>query len=74
LKAINKNMTFDEIFSTFEAKFEEIAECLSNYGLHCVGCPSSRFESIEQGLLAHGFDESQIEDVLDKLNKIIKQN
>lgn len=26
------------------------------YGMHCFGCMAARFESIEQGAIAHGID------------------
>ena len=34
----------------------EILEVFAEYGLGCVGCMASHFESIGQGAAAHGFD------------------
>jgi hybrid cluster-associated redox disulfide protein len=59
---ITKKMTFSEILE----KKPESAEILLNEGMHCIGCPMSQMETLEQGCAAHGVD---VEKVLDKLNK-----
>ena len=69
---ITKNMTINEIFSKFPNKLEEISKILSDTGLHCVGCPSAAFESLENGFYAHGLNEKDVENAVEKLNKIIK--
>ena len=45
------------------------AEILSEAGLGCIGCSMANAESLEQGLLAHGFELKDIDDVIEKLNK-----
>ena len=42
-----------------------IAEILLKSGMHCIGCPSSQMESLEDACMVHGIS---IEDVLEKLN------
>ncbi len=37
-----------------------LAPILINMGMHCLGCPSSQFESLEQACLVHGQDVDQI--------------
>lgn len=37
-------------------------------GMHCLGCPSSRGETVEQACMVHGVD---VEALLDKLNSSI---
>lgn len=32
------------------------AEVLMNAGMHCVGCPASSGESLEQACMVHGID------------------
>jgi hydroxylamine reductase len=34
-------------------------------GMHCVGCPASQMESIEEASMVHGFD---VNEILEKLN------
>lgn len=47
---------------------ENIAPLLLNIGMHCLGCPSSQMETIEEAAMVHGIspDElvSQINDFL----------
>ena len=37
-----------------------IAEVLMNSGMHCVGCPSSIGESLEDACMVHGLDADQV--------------
>ena len=34
-------------------------------GMHCLGCPSSQMESLEEACMVHGID---VEELLEKLN------
>lgn len=41
-----------------------------NHGMHCLGCPSSQAESIEEACLAHGIDtEKLIKELNDYLER-----
>lgn len=42
-----------------------LAPYFMEMGMHCLGCPSSRGESIEEACMVHGVDCSAL---LDKLN------
>ena len=33
-----------------------IAPILMRAGMHCLGCPSSQMESLEEAAMVHGFD------------------
>ena len=33
---------------------ENIAPILLNIGMHCLGCPSSQMESLEEAAMVHG--------------------
>ena len=35
---------------------EGVAPILLNIGMHCLGCPSSQMETIEQAAQVHGID------------------
>ena len=35
---------------------ENIAPILLNIGMHCLGCPSSQMETIEQAAMVHGIE------------------
>lgn len=54
-------------------KFPETVEVLFGFGLHCLGCMGAKFETIEDGLRAHGMGEEEIEEAIKKLNAAIKK-
>ena len=41
---------------------ERVAPILMNIGMHCLGCPSSQMESIEQAAMVHGVDAQGLVD------------
>ena len=44
----------------------EKAEILLNAGMHCLGCPASQAETIEEACEVHGID---VEELLEEFNK-----
>lgn len=46
-------------------KAPEKAEILLQVGMHCIGCPASQMETLEEACEVHGID---VEDVVEKLN------
>ena len=58
----SKDTTIGEILETAPEK----ADLLLEVGMHCLGCPASRGETIEEACMVHGID---VEDLLEKLNK-----
>ena len=47
----------------------ETAQFFIEIGMHCLGCPASRGESIEDACSVHGTDADAL---VDKLNKFIE--
>ena len=41
-----------------------IAYILMQCGMHCVGCPSSIVESLEEACAVHGLDADEVMDVI----------
>ncbi|MBQ8111246.1 MAG: DUF1858 domain-containing protein [Clostridia bacterium] len=41
------------------------APIMMEYGMHCMGCPFSMMETLEQGCAAHGTD---VDELVEKLN------
>ena len=58
----DKNTVIGELLE----KAPEKAEILLNAGMHCLGCPASQMETIEEACNVHGID---VEEVLAKLNE-----
>ena len=59
---IKKDMTIGELLE----KAPEKAEVLLNAGMHCLGCPASQAETIEEACEVHGID---VEELLNKINE-----
>lgn len=53
-------------------KYPEIAEVLLDYGLHCVGCFASSFDTIEQGAEIHQMSDEEIDEMLERINEVAK--
>ena len=49
-------------------KIEDVARALMEIGMHCIGCPSSQGESIEEAAMVHGIDADLL---TEKLNAIL---
>lgn len=58
---INKDTTIGEILE----KAPEKAEILLEIGMHCLGCPASQMETLEEACDVHGID---VNEVLVKMN------
>jgi len=45
---------------------------LANYALSCANCSASRYETLEQGVLGHGFSEAILNNIIKDLNAELK--
>jgi len=63
---VNKNMSIAEVVM----KWPETAGAFMENGLHCYGCAAARFETIEQGALAHGIDPDKL---IEAINAVIDE-
>ncbi len=57
----NKETKIGEIIE----KTPEKAEILLNAGMHCLGCPASQMETLEEACQVHGID---VDELVEKLN------
>ncbi|MBU0893937.1 MAG: DUF1858 domain-containing protein [Nanoarchaeota archaeon] len=48
----------------------KVSEILFEVGLYCVGCPAAAQETLEQGCKAHGMNKKDIDEIVERLNKI----
>lgn len=58
---VTKEMTIGEILDADM----DVAPYFLNMGMHCLGCPASRGESLEDACYVHGVDP---DDLLEELN------
>lgn len=62
---ITKNTTIGELLYVFP----ECAPILMEIGMHCLGCPSSQMESLEEAAMVHGIDADLL---VEKINAAMK--
>lgn len=70
---ITRDMTIDDIFAHHPDKGQRLSQELTNAGLHCVGCQAATWETLEVGMLGHGFDDEKIDALIARLNEIIAE-
>jgi len=61
---IDKTMLIGELVHMDEL----IPQMLMAAGMHCLGCPSSQAESLEEACMVHGID---CNDLVSKMNEIL---
>ncbi len=61
---ITKNSVIGDILD----KYPETAEYFFEIGMHCLGCPASRGETVEQACAVHGTDADKL---IEKINAAI---
>ena len=54
---VNKDMTIGEMLQ----KDISIAPLLMQAGMHCIGCPSSQGETLEEACMVHGINADMLE-------------
>lgn len=64
---ITKDTMIGELLRDQE-HIDSIAEVLFGIGMHCLGCPSSQMETIEQAAAVHGEDPQAI---VDRINDVL---
>lgn len=49
-------------------QYPQTAPVFMSIGMHCLGCPASRGESIEDACMVHGVDADEL---IKKINEVI---
>lgn len=62
-------VTSDMIIGDILEQDATIAPILMAAGMHCIGCPSSQSESLEQASAVHGMDA---EELVSKINEYLE--
>ena len=62
---VNKSTMIGELLQIDE----NVAPILLNIGMHCLGCPSSQMETIEQAAMVHGIDHDML---VDEINNFLE--
>ncbi len=53
---ITKEMSIGEIVE----KYPNTVDIFKNFGMGCLGCAIAHFETLEEGVMAHGIDLDEI--------------
>ncbi|MGB4661890.1 MAG: DUF1858 domain-containing protein [Mobilitalea sp.] len=64
MKVVDKNMVISEILMIESG----LTPILMASGMHCLGCHSSQFETLEEACFVHGID---VDNMVDKLNEYL---
>ncbi len=56
MSGITKDMTIGEILNTNP----NVVPVLLDAGMHCLGCPASQAESLEEAAMVHGIDIDEL--------------
>ena len=62
-------VTKDIIIGDLLKRDPDTAEILLGIGMHCLGCPASRGETLEQACEVHSVD---VDDVLSQINALLE--
>ncbi len=49
----------------------ELAPIFMSIGMHCLGCPASQGETIEEACMVHGVDADEL---VEKINKFLAEH
>lgn len=66
-------LTKDMYMSAIGQASPKAAELLAEYGLHCLNCFANQFDTLEQGAMLHGFDDDEIEEMINEVNNELRK-
>ena len=64
-------VTGETLIGEIVTKYPEAVEILLSIGMHCLGCPHSRAESLEEACMVHGIPADQ---VIEAINEKIAES
>src|SRR3989344_4819624 len=70
-EGITAGMTIAQIFERYPGKMSKLAETMTSYGLHCVGCSANVHEALGEGAMGHGMSQETVSMMIKDLNKVI---
>ena len=63
MTGVTKDMTIGEILRANP----EVAPVLLDAGMHCLGCPASQGETLEEAAMVHGIDVDELMKVIEEM-------
>lgn len=72
-KTVSREMTIEEILGMFPFKAQRLSQEITQAGLSCVGCHAAVWETLEGGMYSHGKTDAQIDELVTRLNALLKE-
>ena len=75
-KTINKKkqkITEEMTIGELAQRYPQVIPTLLSFGVHCIGCGASEFESLGDGLRGHGMPQNEIKKAIAALNKAAEE-
>ncbi len=72
VKAAPQHVTRDMTLGDVVQKHPIAAFVMMSYGLHCIGCHVSAYETVEQGCRGHGMPEHVIDEMVVEINNAVE--
>jgi iron-sulfur cluster assembly accessory protein len=69
---ITKDTLISAILAEHPERAQVLADILTEFGIHCVGCGAAGHETLQQGVLGHGYSKKELDALLDQLNQAIE--
>ena len=64
-------ITKDVVIADLLAENPDVGNVLVSMGMHCIGCPSTQYESLEMACYVHMLD---VDEVVDCVNAYLEEN
>lgn len=62
MTGVSKDMTIGEIVSAQP----DVIPVLMSAGMHCLGCPASQGETLEEAAMVHGIDINELMEAIEQ--------
>ena len=69
---VTKETTIADVVMIRPEKAKLLTEIMMNFGIHCTGCGAASFETLEQGVLGHGFSQTDLDKLINELNRALE--
>lgn len=67
MQSVTKNTLIGE---ALQMNIDKVAPLLLNIGMHCLGCPASQGETLEEACMVHGVD---VDELVNNINKALSE-
>lgn len=68
---ITKDTKIGDVPMINPSKAQLLTQIMNEFGIHCTSCGAASFETLEMGVLGHGFSEADLNKLVTDLNKAL---